>query len=277
MHLPIFWCDGKSSFLHSRIWGRIGKLNKALNFLNRDGNRATNCCWNWTTDKKTNSQWQQINNSYQPIKNRPAACLIDGVDAWPAKRPMRPQLNQKQRTTSLSVAIFNLRAIPQADERSPIGTRAPGRRDQGRGSNRRGGTSPFIGRSANGSGRLEPELPNKSIHRSLSRHGNGSPRLAGPPHRTPPSRFSLFRPFLKWWDGAQIRVPASSSFWDLRPEVPIMPSCARVCGSWRRSGRREPPRGCSTPSRSRRLTSILTVGTSFSPPLTRWLFVVMFS
>ncbi|CAD6203040.1 unnamed protein product [Miscanthus lutarioriparius] len=63
---------------------------------------------------------------------------------------MRPQLNQKQRPPPLSVAIFNLRAIPQADERSPIGTRAPGRRDQGRGSNRRGSTSPFIGNQRTG-------------------------------------------------------------------------------------------------------------------------------
>lgn len=69
----------------------------------------------------------------------------------------------------------------------------------------------------------------------------------------------------------------STSFWDLRPEVTIMSSCARVCGSWRRFDRREPRRGCNTPSRSRRLTWTLTVGTSFSPPLARWLFVGMIS
>jgi hypothetical protein len=171
----------------------------------------------------------------------------------------------------LSVAIFNLRAIPQADERSPIGTRAPGRQDQGRGSNRRGGTSP--GRSANGSGRLEPELPNKSIHRSLSRHGNGSTRLAGPPHRTPSSRFSLFRPFFKW-DGAQIRVPAStaSEIWDPRSQLYHLVRVFMAAGgdpaeeSGREDAARPPDRGVS-----RRLSRL--VHPSLHPALDDYLVI----
>lgn len=126
--------------------------------------------------------------------------------------------------------------------------------------------SSSLPRGTRSSGRLRSGAP-KSIDQSIGR----STITAMEAHHASRARRTvgllllslLFRPFLRQ-DGAQIRSLISVS--EIRGSNYI--TCVRVCRSLRRSGRREPPRGCSTPRRPWRLTSTLMVGTSFAASLT---------